>query len=55
MKLAKQAAHVETAVAALELDDDLHFTARRRRIREFLVDHPIAQQIEKSVAKLLGQ
>jgi SAM-dependent methyltransferase len=55
MKLAKQAAHVETAVAALELDDDLHFAARRRRIREFLVDHPIAQQIEKSVAKLLGQ
>jgi SAM-dependent methyltransferase len=54
MKLAKLAAQVEADVAALELDDNLHFAARRRHIREFLEDHPIAQQIETSVAKLFG-
>jgi hypothetical protein len=55
MKLAKQAALVEAAIAELELDDDLHFAARRRHIREFLADHPSAKQIEEFVAKLLGQ
>lgn len=54
MKLAEQAAEVEAAVAALELDDNLHFAARRRRVREFLADHPTAQKIEAAVAKLLG-
>ena len=53
-KLAAHAAEIEAAVATLELDDSLHFAARRRRIREFLEEHPAAKKIEAAVAKLLG-
>jgi len=52
-KLARQAAEVEAAVAELELDDHLHFAARRRQVREFLASHPSARHIETAVAKLL--
>lgn len=55
MKIAEQAAKVEEAVAKLELDDTLHFAARRRHIREFLADHPTAKRIEAVVAKLLAR
>lgn len=54
-KLAELGEEVEEAVAELELDDTLHFAARRRRIREFLAEHPTAQKIEAAVAKLLRQ
>lgn len=52
-KLADLGEEVEEAVAGFELDDTLHFAARRRRIREFLAEHPTAQKIEAAVAKLL--
>jgi SAM-dependent methyltransferase len=55
MKLAEHGAKVEAAVAKLELDDALHFAARRRHIREFLVEHPSARKIEAAVAKLLDR
>jgi hypothetical protein len=55
MKLAEHAAEVEAAVAELELDDTLHFAARRRHIREFLAGHSTAKKIEAGVVKLLGR
>lgn len=55
VKLAEQAAEVEAAIALLELNDELHFAARRRHVREFLEEHPVARKIEVGVAKLLGQ
>jgi hypothetical protein len=55
MKLAEQAAELEAAVEALELDDSLHFAARRRHVREFLASDPTAKKIEAAVAKLLGR
>src|SRR5690606_30852222 len=54
VKLAEQAAEIEQAVAALEIDERLHFAARRRRVREFLAEHPTAKKIEVGVAKLLA-
>src|SRR5690606_18741134 len=55
LELAEQAAEVEAAIAGLELDDGLHFAARRRRVREFLERHPTARKIEARVARLLDQ
>lgn len=53
-KLAAQGAEIEAAIAQLELDENLHFAARRRRIREFLEQHPTAKKIEAGVTRLLA-
>src|SRR5262249_11205317 len=54
-KLSKLAERLELDILTLELDADLHFAAQRRRVREFMADHPVAQQIERTVARLLHQ
>ena len=52
--LAKLARRLELDITTLELDADLHFSARRRRVRELMHEHPAAQQIERIVAHLLN-
>lgn len=52
--LAKLGAQAAEEVEALEIPDDLHFAAARRRVREALEASAVGKKIEARVAKLLG-
>lgn len=53
-RLAELGRQAEEGIAALELDGDQHFSAARRRIREWLETSEVGQEIEAAVTALLG-
>ncbi len=53
-RLSELGRQAEAAIADLDLPDNVHFSAVRRRVREWLEQSDIGQEIEATVAKLLG-
>ncbi|MFO0602045.1 MAG: N-6 DNA methylase [Polyangiales bacterium] len=53
VELAKLGQQAEEEIAELALDDEVHFAASRRVVREHLAASKVGQTIEKRVAKLL--
>ena len=52
--IAKAAARAEKIAAKVDLKEGEYFTSSRRRIRQALIDHGVAGQIETLVATLIG-
>lgn len=51
--LATAALHAAAVAARVELPDDVHFTGKRRLIRQALIEDGVAEAIERLVDALL--